>query len=247
MMNYNECLRLHGPLCAKGIFQSWTLWILIELDWTRKCYVGECVYCDLLRSTTYTTKWYDQPLNSIKKVGMHCTKSSDGLTWHVWRDTVHVVTSMTTSSLRLPALLLRASKQKTLLQPTSIRPHRLLSYAASSQTPLTTLGVSSITANSQVSRHIYRAQSVIPYTNQTPIRHCSHRRNMCLREDISGSSVAVAQKREVLPTNVKPTHYDLTLEPDLEKFTYKGQVTIECVYPEVVSTRVVAAVDECVC
>jgi len=50
---------------------------------------------------------------------------------------------------------------------------------------------------------------------------------MCKRDDISGSSSA--PKREVLPTNVKPLHYDLTLEPDLEKFTYNGSVTIEYV------------------
>lgn len=37
--------------------------------------------------------------------------------------------------------------------------------------------------------------------------------------------------REVLPTNVKPTHYDLTLEPDFEKFTYQGTVIIEYVLP----------------
>lgn len=35
--------------------------------------------------------------------------------------------------------------------------------------------------------------------------------------------------REVLPTNVKPLHYDVTLEPDFEKFTYGGTVVIEYV------------------
>jgi aminopeptidase 2 len=42
-----------------------------------------------------------------------------------------------------------------------------------------------------------------------------------------GSAMAVQQSREVLPTNVKPLHYDLTLEPDFEKATYEGSVTIE--------------------
>ncbi|KAL1611048.1 Aminopeptidase 2 mitochondrial [Nothophoma quercina] len=41
------------------------------------------------------------------------------------------------------------------------------------------------------------------------------------------SHVDVTKSREVLPTNVKPTHYDLTLEPDFEKFTYEGEVTID--------------------
>ncbi|ODV80897.1 aminopeptidase 2 [Suhomyces tanzawaensis NRRL Y-17324] len=34
-------------------------------------------------------------------------------------------------------------------------------------------------------------------------------------------------EREVLPTNVKPFHYNITLEPDLEKFTFDGEETIE--------------------
>ncbi|MCJ1400616.1 Aminopeptidase 2 mitochondrial [Xylographa trunciseda] len=37
----------------------------------------------------------------------------------------------------------------------------------------------------------------------------------------------VTKAREVLPTNVKPLHYDLTLEPDLEKFTFEGKVIID--------------------
>ncbi|SLM36209.1 aminopeptidase [Lasallia pustulata] len=37
----------------------------------------------------------------------------------------------------------------------------------------------------------------------------------------------VSKGREVLPTNVKPLHYDLTLEPDFEKFSYEGTVVID--------------------
>ena len=44
------------------------------------------------------------------------------------------------------------------------------------------------------------------------------------------SHVDVTASRDVLPTNVKPVHYDLTLEPDFEKFTYEGSVTIEYVW-----------------
>ncbi len=50
-------------------------------------------------------------------------------------------------------------------------------------------------------------------------------------DDISGASADVAQGREVLPVNVKPLHYDLTLEPDFSKFIYKGKVVIEYVEP----------------
>ena len=35
--------------------------------------------------------------------------------------------------------------------------------------------------------------------------------------------------REVLPTNVKPLHYNLTLEPDFKNFKYEGTVIIEYV------------------
>ncbi|RJE21269.1 Aminopeptidase [Aspergillus sclerotialis] len=51
---------------------------------------------------------------------------------------------------------------------------------------------------------------------------------MCLRHaDVPSGSTNVAHGREVLPTNVKPVHYDLTLEPNFEKFTYDGTVIID--------------------
>ena len=48
---------------------------------------------------------------------------------------------------------------------------------------------------------------------------------MC-RQAETGSATATPD-REVLPTNVKPLHYDLTLEPDFEKFTFVGSVVIQ--------------------
>ncbi len=61
-------------------------------------------------------------------------------------------------------------------------------------------------------------------------RHCSHRRTMCKANvDLTGGSMDVGKGREVLPTNVKPVHYDLTLEPNFEKFSYEGKVIIEYV------------------
>lgn len=55
---------------------------------------------------------------------------------------------------------------------------------------------------------------------------------MCRAHADAPSGVTnVPQGREVLPTNVKPLHYDLTLEPNFEKFTYEGTVIIEYVRP----------------
>jgi aminopeptidase 2 len=48
-------------------------------------------------------------------------------------------------------------------------------------------------------------------------------------EVAGGGAVNVAHGREILPANVKPLHYDLTLEPDFDKFTYEGTVVIEYV------------------
>ncbi|KAJ5480686.1 Aminopeptidase 2 [Penicillium diatomitis] len=45
------------------------------------------------------------------------------------------------------------------------------------------------------------------------------------RDEPSGSTNV--HGREVLPTNVKPVHYDLTLEPDFKTFKYNGTVTID--------------------
>ena len=47
--------------------------------------------------------------------------------------------------------------------------------------------------------------------------------------EAGGGASSFSQGREVLPDNVKPLHYDLTLEPDFEKFTYEGTVVIEYV------------------
>ncbi|KAE8844596.1 hypothetical protein P3342_002106 [Pyrenophora teres f. teres] len=51
---------------------------------------------------------------------------------------------------------------------------------------------------------------------------------MCKHFGTEGqSSIDITKGREVLPTNVKPLHYDLTLEPDFANFTYQGTVTID--------------------
>jgi aminopeptidase 2 len=39
--------------------------------------------------------------------------------------------------------------------------------------------------------------------------------------------VDVTMGREILPANVIPKHYDLTLEPDFENFTFEGTVIVD--------------------
>lgn len=69
----------------------------------------------------------------------------------------------------------------------------------------------------------------LPYRSyiKQSIRSCSYRKTMCKANSEIDSSIDVTKSREVLPTNVKPLHYDLTLEPDFEKFSYEGTVVIE--------------------
>ncbi|EPS37099.1 hypothetical protein H072_9309 [Dactylellina haptotyla CBS 200.50] len=65
------------------------------------------------------------------------------------------------------------------------------------------------------------------------VRLCSSRRhNMCRTHHLGGaddvaSSIDVTQGREVLPKAIKPLHYVVQLEPDFEKFTFDGTVTVD--------------------
>ena len=38
---------------------------------------------------------------------------------------------------------------------------------------------------------------------------------------------ATTNDRDILPDNIKPVHYDLTIKPDFKDFTFKGRVVIE--------------------
>lgn len=49
--------------------------------------------------------------------------------------------------------------------------------------------------------------------------------------DTSGS-IDISKSREILPTNVVPKHYDLTLECDFDKFTFEGTVVIDLAVAE---------------
>jgi hypothetical protein len=56
---------------------------------------------------------------------------------------------------------------------------------------------------------------------QTQIRYCSRTAAQ------SSAMTSKGQKSPRLPTDVKPTHYDLTVRTDLEKLVFDGWVTIE--------------------
>jgi aminopeptidase 2 len=72
--------------------------------------------------------------------------------------------------------------------------------------------------------------------SQVSKRYCSYRR-MCRHTGVPSGSTNINHGREVLPTNVKPLHYDLTLEPNFESFTYDGTVIIEYVPFQYASIR----------
>lgn len=52
-----------------------------------------------------------------------------------------------------------------------------------------------------------------------------------MQDDLTGS-VNISKGREVLPTNVVPKHYDLTLECDFDKFIFEGTVVIDLAVAE---------------
>lgn len=94
-------------------------------------------------------------------------------------------------------------------------------------------------STSSVNHYCSISQSQRPRLNNTqkslqaislqvqPIRLCSQRRIACRADVDSEANMDISKGREVLPTNVKPLHYNLTLEPDFAKFSYEGTVVIE--------------------
>ncbi|KKK27016.1 aminopeptidase [Aspergillus rambellii] len=117
------------------------------------------------------------------------------------------------SSTRLPLLLNSARPS-----PLSRFPLRALSRSLYISTP-----PSSLSPPSSTHRFPPRRSPLAQFSK----RYCSYRR-MCgsRRAEVSGSTT-VPHGREVLPTNVKPLHYDLTLEPNFETYKYDGTVVID--------------------
>ena len=113
------------------------------------------------------------------------------------------------------------------LKPTAISPSRLLPFPAALRAASTRhlhTSVQQVNPRSR-SNNIYRFS-----LRRQSVRDCSYQRKMCHQHaDVISGSMDMTNSREILPTNVKPIHYDLTLEPNLEKFTFEGTVIIEYV------------------
>ena len=46
-------------------------------------------------------------------------------------------------------------------------------------------------------------------------------------QDVLGTGPDISTGREILPGNVIPRHYDITLEPDFKTLTYKGAIVVD--------------------
>ncbi|KAI0165045.1 peptidase family M1-domain-containing protein [Xylariaceae sp. FL1272] len=107
------------------------------------------------------------------------------------------------------------------------------STPSSNPVPRQTLPVSSPTSVRTISTTSPLRFSRLPVSlSTTSVRHCSYRRhNMCRlageSEHFGGANPDPTQGRELLPTNVIPRHYDVTLEPDFKDFTFDGKVIID--------------------
>jgi aminopeptidase 2 len=50
---------------------------------------------------------------------------------------------------------------------------------------------------------------------------------MHAEREVESGGIDLTKGREILPANVIPRHYNLTLEPDFQKLTYEGRVIID--------------------
>lgn len=125
---------------------------------------------------------------------------------------IHTAKALGRPSLRSAKQLAQSYKRLPILSQIHKQPIRRLGICSVARKPLPT------------------GEYIEPKSSSQIVRHCSYNRTMCRgKDDISGGGMDASKGREVLPTNVKPLHYDLILEPDFGKFTYEGKVVIEYV------------------
>ncbi|KAK4459188.1 peptidase family M1-domain-containing protein [Cladorrhinum samala] len=105
----------------------------------------------------------------------------------------------------------------------NLAPRSLLVPSARLYSAIATTSISTPPQRPLLNPKLVRLSSI------TPVRRCSHRRhNMCRTHAATETAGGVnVQARELLPTNVVPKHYHVTLEPDFTKFTFEGTVVID--------------------
>ncbi|KAL2170053.1 hypothetical protein VTG60DRAFT_5325 [Thermothelomyces hinnuleus] len=108
------------------------------------------------------------------------------------------------------------------------RAHQASRSFTSRYSVLSRLPSSSATA-SPLNRHRPLSQPQTLRLRSLPVRYCSYRRhNMCRTHAAAEMAGGVnVQARELLPANVIPRHYNITLEPDFKKLTFDGTVVID--------------------
>lgn len=127
--------------------------------------------------------------------------------------------------------MLRLSSRASHLAYQSLKPHWFLATPLTAFRPLFQEASRYLSSSARLIKPRRRADfSSRRHLTKHAVRYCSCQRAMCRGDvDLPGGSMDVKNARVLLPTNVKPVHYDLTLEPDFEKFTYEGTVVIEYV------------------
>lgn len=127
--------------------------------------------------------------------------------------------------------MLRLSSRASHLAYQAFKPHWFLTAPGTAFRPLSQESSRYLSSSVRPIKPGLRADfSSRRLLTKRTVRYCSCQRAMCRGDaDLPGGSMDVKNSRVLLPTNVKPVHYDLTLEPDFDQFTYEGTVVIEYV------------------
>lgn len=127
--------------------------------------------------------------------------------------------------------MLRLSSRASHLAYQTLKPHWFFAAPRTAFRPLSQEASRYLSSSARPIKPEHRADSSSRrLLIKQIVRYCSCQRAMCRGDvDLPGGSMDVKNARVLLPTNVKPVHYDLTLEPDFERFTYEGTVVIEYV------------------